>query len=681
MQQLIKSGSVFEEDATTARTLNNIRKTTKKTLMRDYDKDLKEVDQLLSIHGLSKEDFDFVSKAEQFIRENLNDISIDDNSNKSDKAISSTMSEVSASVGKAVGYDYLYRQMVDLYGKREAKRLSGEMYSLALAISDSTKILSPYCWSLDASKIVLEGRAFGQLHSAPPKRIASYISALNETVHQMSNHLAGALAIGSFFLDISHLGIFKEKISLMELKGNAETRKYIENCYQNFIHSVNHLSRNGNESPFTNVSILDKVKIKNFIQDMSWYFDGDMFGEGKQYDEEYLIEYITEIQNIYLDFFDKGDTIHNGMPFRFPVTTVNLSIDEAEKIIEDESMLENITNRDIHKYNVFASGGSKFASCCRLLSDLEMMEVASNSNSFGGAGAISIGSHRVLTINFNRIALESEGEVDVFWDIYNQRIYDAIKILFAHKMLLKKLTKSGMHPFISMGWIDLSRLFSTVGVIGLTEAAQTMGFDGEDKKEFISDLLKCLNEEVKSIPEELKKHNEINMIINIEQIPAESMAHRLVRADKILFGDEAVPYNLYSNQFIPLWEDVTLWERMEIDGLYNKLITGGGIVHFSLGEETTQEQNIEIINYAIKSGCEHFALNAVYSVCENGHTHFGNLSKCPTCGTEKITHYTRVVGFFTPVESWNHHKREYDFKRRNYRKVSGIEFPVKEVVA
>ena len=79
-------------------------------------------------------------------------------------------------------------------------------------MSDSTKILLPYCWALDASKLVIEGRKFGQLPSAPAKRVQSYISALNETVHQMSSHLAGAIAVGTFFLDIAHILMYKERV-------------------------------------------------------------------------------------------------------------------------------------------------------------------------------------------------------------------------------------------------------------------------------------------------------------------------------------------------------------------------------------------------------------------------------------------------------------------------------------
>ena len=106
------------------------------------------------------------------------------------------------------------------------------------------------CWALDASKLVTVGREFGVLKSKPAKRVSSYISMLCETIHQMSNHLAGAIAIGSFFLDLAHLMIYKERRTLNELRTDKRIRKTIENEIQQFIHSINHLSRNGAESPF-----------------------------------------------------------------------------------------------------------------------------------------------------------------------------------------------------------------------------------------------------------------------------------------------------------------------------------------------------------------------------------------------------------------------------------------------
>jgi anaerobic ribonucleoside-triphosphate reductase len=644
----------FDGDAATTRTLRNIRNTLKSAL-EPYGGS-RRLNEILKMHGLHPKNFDFVSNIENLINARLNDVSIDDNSNKEDKTIEAIHQEVFSCAKKAIGYDMLYRMMREKYGKEEAKRLSGSLYNFSLAMADSTNILKPYCYSINASSLVTTGRPFGQLPSKPAKRVSAYISALCETVHQLASHLAGAIAIGSFFLDITHLMIYKQKIALRDIQCDASCRKTLENEFQQFIHSVNHLSRNSNESPFTNVSIFDRIKLNTLIEDMAWYFPTDSISA------EEIIEYIIEVQNVYLDLYDKGDPSNNGRPYRFPVVTVNISRG-GDNSIQDAVFLKDICNRSIFRYNIFASSGTKVASCCRLINNTEMMQLAGQANSFGGT-SISLGSHRVVTVNFNRIALEANS-IDQFYSILESRIEDAAKILAAHKDLIKLTHDKRLQMFISNGWISLSRLFSTFGILGLVEATDTicrkLGVDGDDNEDaFKHGVLTFLNAKVAEMSEKY------NIIGNIEQIPGESMAPKLAYVDKLLFGKGQVPYELYSNQFVPLWKNASLWERLEADGKYNQLITGGGIAHAQIGEQITAVQAEKIIRYAINCGCEHFALNAVFAECKKGHVHLGKFATCPSCNSEIVDYMTRVVGFFTRVSAWNSVRREWEFPKRTF---------------
>lgn len=640
-------------------TLSRIRISLKDRIRKKYPtKDNDELNNItrniLKTHGLDKDNFDFINVIGTLFSEKLNDVSIDDNSNKNEKTVKGILQEGSSPLYKALGYDFLYRVIKSIYGKREAKRLTSLMYDYSLGLSDSTNILLPYCWSLDASKLVTIGRQFGQLQSKPAKRIESYISALCETVHQMSNHLAGALAIGSFFLDCCHL-LMKQGFNLKNLK-EKETRKCIENEFQQFIHSVNHLSRNGSESPFTNISIFDKTKLKTLVKDMDWYLL-------EENDIDYVIDFIMELQFIFLEFFDKGDPLKNGMPYRFPVCTINFSKhkENDEYILTEPNFVKEICEKtDIYRYNIFTSEGTKISSCCRLISNSEMLELAGQSNSFGAGGSISLGSHRVLTTNFNRIALECES-VEDFYKILDKRISDSAKILKSHRVLIEKMTEAGLQPFITNGWINFKRMFSTYGIMGIYECEKTLNekFNEGNMKE----ILEFFNEKCKVYSEKE------NFIHNIEQIPGESFAVRLCKIDKFLFSEKEVPYELYSNQFVPLWEDKTIWEKLEIDGTMNKLLTGGGIVHARIAEKVTPKQSYDLINYSVKKGCEHFALNATYSICIHDHTNFGDLSICPICGKAIKEKMERVVGFFVPVSSWNKTRREWEFPKRTTVKI------------
>lgn len=666
--------------SSTTRTIKNIRKNLSASLktkynINDNDKLNEIVSKLLKIHGLHEDNFDVVKNFEDGLMERINDISIDDNSNKNEKVMRGYLNEIEKPFDKLIGYDMLYRTLKDLYGEKEAKHLTGEMYDYSLGLSDSSNILVPYCWALDATKIVTQGRNFGVLPSGPCKHVSSYISCLCETIHQMSHHLAGAIAIGSLFLDLAHILIYKERKTLNDLKTDKKLRKSLENEIQQFIHSVNHLSRSAAESPFSNVSIFDSIKLSNLIDvdNYGWYFpnmkaistDNDL--DDKMSDEDfkkYVLDYIDALQNLFMDFFDKGDPKNNGMPYRFPVSTVNFSKNENLEIL-DNKFLKDFCKRDVSRYNLFNSMGTKVCSCCRLINNTEMLDFASQSNSFGGGGSISLGSHRVITINFTRIAIECDN-LEEYMEILDERVEAAAKILKAHKLLLLKLNEKGYEPFIANGYINPKRLFSTFGMLGIYEADKILRQKFEIKKDedLIKEILIHFNNKV------LEMSKKYGIVGNIEQIPGESFAVRLAEADKLIFDYQDDYYKMYANQFCPLYEDFSLFEKLETDGKYNALLTGGGIVHIQSASDVTPQQAEKLIRYACKVGCEHFAINKVYSRCKDcGNVVNYKEETCQECNSNKIEYLTRVVGFFTPVDSWNKTRREWEFPRRRFTKI------------
>lgn len=659
--------------------LQRVRNTLAYSLKENYGvTDDKVVDSMLKMHGLDKDRFDFINNFETLIEKGISDASVDTNANKSDISITGMFAETAMPINKLVGYRYLYRKLKDMYGKKRAKYLTGRMYDMSLALADSTNILKPYCYSVNASKLVYEGRPWGSLPSGIPHRVVSYINALCETVHQLSNHLAGAIAIGSFFLDVAHVVIYREHKTLTDLK-DPEYRKYIENALQSFIHSMNMLSRNAVESPFSNISIFDRPKIKGILaaDNMGWYFDKDDMvdgvpeealkdcGEGDWLD--YVANIILDIQDIYCNVMDRGDLLHDGRPIEFPVCTVNISRktnEDGSYSFEDPKFVDEFCKKhDAPRYNIYVSSGIKAASCCRLISDADLFELGGQVNSFGGTG-LSLGSHRVLTINMRRIALECKDFED-YKRILNDRLNEAADILIAHRALLKDLIDRGVQPFMSNGWIELNKMFSTFGIMGYYEAAQdlTKRF-GED--DYLGKMVEFIDTRSRELSKE--RHN----VFNVEEIPGESMSYKLANCDRWIYGEDKVPETLYANQFVPLWENATLFEKFHEEGRLAAKLTGGGIVHYSLGEKVTPEQTKYIIERAMAEGCEHFALNTVYSICENDHYSFGKLTVCPKCGKPIPSdgYLTRVVGFYTRVSDWATPKKEGDFNRRNYKGIN-----------
>lgn len=549
-------------NAGTTRTVKNISETLNNNLRRKYgltNGELKAVsDAILKIHGLHADNFDFLSNFSTFINNTcVNDASIDDNANKSERNLKGILAELALPFNKLVGYDYLYRVMCELYGKSKAKELAGSMYDFSLAMNDSTGIMNPYCYCLDASKLVTIGRDFGKVHSGPAHRVATYISTLGDTIRELSFNLMGALAIGTFFEDVAHLLIYKERVPLHVLKESKTERKRISNLFQQFIYTVNHYSRNANESPFTNISCFDHDKLKNLIgpDNYGWYFpkktqvlvDNNLGGEEYKLNqtdwEEFVIDYIMTLQEMYIDVFDAGDPFQDGLQFPFPVTTCNISIevkDGKRSVVEPNRLIDYIVKKDISRYNIYANEGTKLCSCCRLISDPEEFKsYASSVNSFGGS-SVSLGSCRVVTINFQRIACEAT-DYEHFKKIIDKRVDNVAKILKAQRILVLKMKDKGLHPFIKNGWINFNRMFGTFGCIGYLEADQLLKMKfGHPEFDYMKDFMVYFNQKcAEKFAEKDEKGNRLYPFpYNIEQIPGESMAPKLAKVDQLIFGNK-----------------------------------------------------------------------------------------------------------------------------------------------
>lgn len=162
-----------------------------------------------------------------------------------------------------------------------------------------------------------------------------------------------------------------------------------------------------------------------------------------------------------------------------------------------------------------------------------------------------------------------------------------------------------------------------------------------------------------------KREKKREVIFNIEQIPAESMAIRLANIDYLL-GYNPKEWKLYSNQYIPLIEEASIHDRMKIQGEIDGITTGGAILHINVDDEKplTKRQFRRLIQHAKETGTQYFAVNYAYSECEKGHYTIGKEEICPTCEKKIVNQYTRVVGFITSINSWNETRREYEYPRR-----------------
>lgn len=633
--------SCFAADGTTAKTRAHIKKALRDRLKSEYN--CTRYKDFLRIQGFDDARFDYVGSVNNMMYADLTTDGIDNNANKSNRTVSRVQAECDNAMHKIAGHDFLYRQLKHNVGKEEAERLCAELYDYTLGINDSTSLLKIYCYCISGTGLVLEGRD-GQPKCAPPKHLHSYVSMLAGTIHEMSNNaLCGAIAVGTFFFDCARV-LLMDGYDLDDIRNDKNKRAYIKNMFQQFVYDLSDKTRVACESPFTNVSVFGKYKMMALLEDMDWYFEDT----GRSL--EYVSDVVMELQELFLDLMDAGDPLSNGLPFTFPVVTICMTKDDNGEL-KDKDFIKRLCKRPVHRYNLFVSKGTKAASCCRLLSDTEMLDVASSSNSFGGGNALNVGSHRVVCINMPRVALRA-ASMDDFMKSLERLVKDSVTILRAHKDLIISLEKIGLQPYVTNGYIKMERLFSTVGILGIWEMFKTLEEKfGKDENRDIT-VMKAFNEMC------LRYGKESKLNVNIEAIPGESMAVRFAKADRLIFGYKVVPYKLYSNQTVPLTEHVDVYERMDRDGRINLLLTGGGIVHLTTGEKVTPEQAENLIKYAVKSNCEHFALNLVHSKCEDGHISEGKFDKCPTCGKPIVDYAMRIVGFLRFMSDWSKERVE-----------------------
>lgn len=596
--------------------------------------------RILDLEGIAEQQLDMSLMSQRYYGEQLIDISIDNNANLHEgRSHGNYLSEVAKSNFKILGYNDLHTILTQEYNADHADKIMNSLWNGDLYFHDSTAIQIPYCWAYSSYFLLDRGNFWGQLKSLPPHRARSFIDQVKEVTIEIAQQIAGAVAIGDLFVCYSYF-VKKDNLNLSDPK----VRKEIENDFQSLVHTLNKKLRPSHQSPFSNLSIFDRPNLHQLFGEL-------VFPDGSKPD----IDAIVEIQKIFCNWFSKGDP-STGLPYRFPVVTLNLRIDEHRNILDNEALeYFSAINLDKACFNIYISSGNKIASCCRLINDLEL----AGCDSFGNGG-VSLGSHRVVTLNLARLGKRASSYEHLL-ELLKEQLDYARDSLIAHRKLITQRVKEGFLPFFKYEVMALNRLFSTFGINGVYECLEELGYSivTEQGKKLTYDLL----ETIKQYATECSKT--YNCPFNVEQVPAESLAVKFAAKDKILYD---MNYKIYSNQFIPLWIDCDIVDRVKLDGMFSEALTGGGISHLNVGERLTSVgQMKKLIEYAITCGCEHFAVNYNFCKCKNNHiTVAGPVQSCPICAEPITEHYTRIIGYFTPVSAWNR-GRQKEHKQRIFK--------------
>lgn len=637
-------------------------------LENKYGKDvfnLSGIGEQLDISKMSKKFFKAKATA---------DASVDGNANVSDKSVISHKIETAKPLQLINSFYRIWKDLKKSRGKEYAESIVESQINGRIYINDFIGISSamPYCFnysSYDTALMGIPSEFDGRGGSKPPKNLMSFFGqqelfsliAGNSTVG--ATGLADFLIVASIYMDKLLETGYDAHFKIMEDcelydENHSNEWQYFESLLTGFIYRLNQPYR-GSQSLFSNVSVYDKYFLENMIDSYKLEIDGAEYSA--------KIEIVQKIQDIYLNIMNNE---MSRKPLTFPVTTACFSVDEDNNILDLE-FADYIAEKNL-KFgfiNIYSGKSSTLSSCCRLRSESDNEYF----NSFG-SGSTKIGSLGVCTGNlpqlsfniverFKNTGLENnieEYKLEFLKEL-KQLVIDCQEVNNAKRNIVNKTIKVGAHPLYSLGYMDIKKQYSTFGVVGLYECLEIIGLDimTEEGQKFVLDILGVINETNKELQKRFKSPH------NCEQIPAENVAVKLSKKDKVLGINNE--YILYSNQFIPLVKRVNMLDRIYLQGKFDKHFSGGAIAHINFDQEISDKDFMKnLIISCAKQGVVYFAINYILQECENGHMSVGNVDNCPICQGKITGRFTRVVGFLTKVENWIEERRQKDFPNRQF---------------
>lgn len=619
-------------------------------LSKDFERCLEDLKKKYGedfeyINGLHPSQLDFSEFIDKFVdKDTLADASIDPNANANHKDIRSFMTEKGKSEDKLFALNKIFLTIKKQWGLRTAKQWMEQEFSKGFYLNDSTTAsYFPYCWANDLTRLATEGLFFlDHYNHKAPKHLTTYFDDVIEFVSFLSNRQSGAVGLPNILIWAWYF--WQTDVKSGYCMKNSDY--YARQQFQKFIYRLNQPFLRIDQSAFTNVSIFDRPYLESL-------FGGVEFPDGEAAIDH--IEDFIDFQKVFMEVV--SDTREENM-FTYPVLTFSLYYKDGK--FQDEEFARWASKHNIKwsDSNFFVSDNIGILSnCCRLLSDTKKLDAFINS--IGGT-ALSVGSCRVSTINLVRIAYESKLDKKKYLDILRDRVLLDCKALHSMRHIIKRNIEKGLLPNYQDGAVELDKQFCTIGGIGVYEVMDMFGLIKEDElgNKFYSDEAIAFTTEILDTINEVKDSFPCDFTFNLEMIPAENCAGVICAADNLLY--EQNKYFIYSNQWIPLMEKCTIQEKCRLGSLFDVKCGGGCIAHIDIeGRFPNEETAWEMLNYVASQGVIYFAFTTKISVCKSKHAFIGS-STCPVCGEPVADTYARVVGFYTPVSSYQHiRKREF----------------------
>ncbi len=514
-------------------------------------------------------------------------------------------------------------------------------------------MLTGYCAGWSLKQLIKEGLGgvVGKITSTPAGHLSTLCNQMVNFLGIMQNEWAGAQAFSSFD---TYLAPFVKKDNL--------SYKEVKQCIQSFIYGVNTPSRWGTQAPFTNIT-LDWV-VPNDLAELN----AIVGGEEQDFKYKDCEKEMAMVNKAFIELMIEGDA--NGRGFQYPIPTYSITRDFDWSETENNKLLFEMTTKYGTPYfsnyiNSDMEPSDVRSMCCRLRLDLR--ELRKKSGGFFGSGE-STGSVGVVTINMPRIAYLSKTEEE-FFDKLDKMMDISARSLKTKREVITKLLEVGLYPYTKRYLGTFNNHFSTIGLVGMNEACLNAIWLGKDltTKEAQDFTAKVLNHMRERLSDYQEKYGDL---YNLEATPAESTSYRLAKHDKERYPDiitassnNNVPYYTNSSH-LPVGFTSDIFEALDIQDNLQTLYTSGTVFHAFLGEKledwkTTMKLVRKIAeNYKLP----YYTMSPTYSVCKAHGYIAGEHYECPECGA-KTEVYSRITGYYRPVQNWNDGKSQ-EFKER-----------------
>lgn len=514
-------------------------------------------------------------------------------------------------------------------------------------------MLTGYCAGWSLKQLITEGfgGVTGKITSAPAKHLSTLCNQMVNFLGIMQNEWAGAQAFSSFD---TYLAPF--------VKTDNLTYDQTKKCIESFIYGVNTPSRWGSQAPFSNITL-------------DWTVPDDLaemkaIVGGKEQDFCYkdCKKEMDMINKAFIEIMIEGD--YNGRGFQYPIPTYSITKDFDWSDTENNRLLFEMTAKYGTPYfsnyiNSDMEPSDVRSMCCRLRLDLR--ELRKKTGGFFGSGE-STGSVGVVTINLPRIAYLSSNERDFFKRL--DRMMDiAARSLKIKREIITKLLNEGLYPYTKRYLGTFENHFSTIGLIGMNEVGLNANWLEADltHKETQEFAKKVLNH----MRDRLSDYQEMyGDLYNLEATPAESTTYRLAKHDVEKYPDiitaakpGETPYYTNSSH-LPVGYTSDIFDALDVQDELQTLYTSGTVFHAFVGEKLpTWQSAAELVkkiaqNYKLP----YYTISPTYSVCTNHGYISGEVYECPKCG-RKTEVYSRITGYYRPVQNWNDGKTQ-EFKDR-----------------